>query len=80
MSPEDLLQPMRQELIDDGLADTYQYNIGLRHAKDSATVAGWVESMVEGGHGDRLTLHLLHRNWKDSAVQTDWQRRGAASG
>eukprot|EP01043_Picozoa_sp_COSAG02_P000215 COSAG02_NODE_4_length_69935_cov_46.806590_23_plen_765_part_00 len=76
----DKVTQLLQELIDDGIADTYQYNIGLRYARDSATVAAWVDSMVKGGHGDRQTLHLLHRNWGDIALQSDWQRSVVGSG
>lgn len=70
----EMVAQLLNELIDDGIADTYQYNVGLRYAADSATVTGWVDSMVRGGHGDRQTLHLLHRNWSDIAVQSEWQR------
>jgi hypothetical protein len=66
-------------LISDGIADTYQYNIGLRHAQDRATVAGWVESMAKSGEGNRQTLHLLQRNWSDIAVTKEWQRNAAAA-
>ena len=70
----EMVTQLLNELIDDGIADTYQYNVGLRYATDSATVAAWVDSMVRGGHGDRQTLHLLHRNWRDIALQSEWQR------
>lgn len=71
----EMVTGLLNEMIEDGLADTYQYNIGLRHSRDSATVAGWLDSMVKNGHGDKQTLHLLHKNWSDIAVDDEWQRQ-----